>query len=966
MITSVLYHRNEELKHSALAKIWEEAKSEVVESIDLSQNQFTKLDLPAFALPSVKALDISRNQAPLANLRISATVFPNLEYLFLYESQVQNIQFEGVFEHLKEANLAKNEIKRLEGWENLLNSPQLSHLFLYGNPIQNLPRELFDEDRKNAFEALKAFLEESQKGTIINDRAKLIIVGNGRVGKTSLFKVLRKGGKYDPHEKFTHGINLGELSKNDLSKIKTDSLRLKVWDFGGQQIFYALHQFFLSENAVYILAWTNPENVKNYPQEKDQPVDEKWRSNEYWLENIKHLGKKSPVLMVQTHYNNQNNRIKDTHYPDYEVSEYINFDASNQYNLDTLKTHLVEVISEKIERFGSEEPITYENVVNHIETLKKSKQTEITYQKFLELCAIKDEKGRSIDKGNEKELLNLLKIRGIVLHYEETDFPSLKDIIFISPEAITEQVYALIHNNLASRQGKFDEQYVKDFLLNKGENAKNKSWLKSFKQWIFPDYNDATKRKQFIDLLLKFKLVFETQEEGKRVFIAPQYLPNELKGDKKTLFQDTLEESKLSFVFAFPKYIPDNVLVNFWSEYGPYSSESIYKNGIYFKKEGRKFVVLYKEKNEKGEIVNQLFVHSKNELTDYKLLKEICQAFAKLSRNAYAEISLDNIQFVDYQALCECVGKTSSIQTTSKDWIPVNDFHFLLGYFERGEDGKETENQANIEKTMKNQAFKKRFQEAIESQIPELLDILQNHYSQIPSHFLGSYNKLKNEFSNRSNNFNLSSWQSQFLVLISSFDFEIVFENSNAGSQQTSQGQTVINQYAEKIYNIKEIGTANINDASSNKETNRLIEEGFAKIYGHLGEIKNQISEENKEVVKAILAKLPEEKINYITDLQRFVEQAQQNDRDLAEIILDETDSLLASLQKDNVEFKTLLNQLKTDKLQTKGKFEVGFPMNWLYIFKFEVEYGFNDALKSFWKKANYWFPDNLKRKRLE
>jgi hypothetical protein len=72
-----------------------------------------------------------------------------------------------------------------------------------------------------------------------------------------------------------------------------------------------------------------------------------------------------------------------------------------------------------------------------------------------------------------------------------------------------------------------------------------------------------------------------------------------------------------------------------------------------------------------------------------------------------------------------------------------------------------------------NEKFKERLEEATDVKIPVILNILQSHYQQIPSHLKGTFNQLTNEFFNQPNNFSLGGWKAKFLVLIGQFKFEI-------------------------------------------------------------------------------------------------------------------------------------------------------------------------------------------------
>ena len=103
-------------------------------------------------------------------------------------------------------------------------------------------------------------------------------MGNGGCGKTSLVRQLL-GEKFDPGESQTHGINIKGLSLGS----KTDGkVKANFWDFGGQEIMHATHQFFLSKRSVYVLVLDG--------RKEDDP--------EYWLQHIESFGGESPIMVV--------------------------------------------------------------------------------------------------------------------------------------------------------------------------------------------------------------------------------------------------------------------------------------------------------------------------------------------------------------------------------------------------------------------------------------------------------------------------------------------------------------------------------------------------------------------------------------------------------------------------------------------------------------------------------------------
>ncbi len=91
-----------------------------------------------------------------------------------------------------------------------------------------------------------------------------------------------------------------------------------------------------------------------------------------------------------------------------------------------------------------------------------------------------------------------------------------------------------------------------------------------------------------------------------------------------------------------------------------------------------------------------------------------------------------------------------------------------------------------------NEAFKTRLAEATFDEIPQLLEILQQHYKQIPSK--GMFNQLRKEFIDQPNNFSLSGWRGRLLTFVGGFKFHIELpddpENNNPGSSTVTQHHT--------------------------------------------------------------------------------------------------------------------------------------------------------------------------------
>ena len=579
--------------------------------LDASRNQLQGFTMEG-AFPSLNYLDVSDNQIAVLDIPNC----PALQEIYAQENEIQIFSITHAAQALQRLNLKENKLDNLP--RELAQLKNLHILLLYKNPLTDIPSAIVSEEEYgNSADSVKNYLKELKKANIINDRAKLIIVGNGRVGKTSIRHRLA-GDAFQENEKYTHGIEFEKLNKEHLDEVVTDDLQLQIWDFGGQEIFYATHQFFLTEEAVYILAWTNEENVKAY-REKDKailPFDEKWRSCEYWLENIRLHGKKSPIIMVQTHRDIKKNRLKeDAEWQDKYEIESLSFSAKNDYGLDGLKVTICEYLNdgESIPLFGKEFPLSYDNVIAAIEHRKKN-ENHITKDQFYALCT-----SVGIEKNNEHLVLDYLKKTGLVVYFDK---PLLSDTVFINPNWLTEQVYQLINNDLRPRDGEIDDAYLEE---------------------ILPNHTDEMRAK-FVELLKAFELIF--QPKGVDYLIAPQYLPKKLSRSAQNQHNQIVKTLKLGFVFRFPKFLPDNVMINFLSRYGPYSDHFFWNAGISFTNKANEACAVHFHPEDQS-------LHVFANLTDQgeALQREVCKSFIELSKNAYAEISIDGKNFVVWDEL---------------------------------------------------------------------------------------------------------------------------------------------------------------------------------------------------------------------------------------------------------------------------------------------------------------------------
>src|SRR5580658_4504747 len=180
--------------------------------------------------------------------------------------------------------------------EDLLRRPSLVVLDLRRSRVPGIPDEVLSgDDDGNCLPALRAHLDDLCAGAVDVSDVKLMVLGNGRVGKTQICNRLR-GEAFEPDADSTHGIIVRSA---ELPLAGAAPARLNIWDFGGQDIYHGTHALFLRSNAVFVLVWSpggeaEGEHVHDGMVFRNQPLA-------YWLDNVRHLGgRAAPVLIVQT------------------------------------------------------------------------------------------------------------------------------------------------------------------------------------------------------------------------------------------------------------------------------------------------------------------------------------------------------------------------------------------------------------------------------------------------------------------------------------------------------------------------------------------------------------------------------------------------------------------------------------------------------------------------------------------
>jgi internalin A len=248
-------------------------------SLDLSYNQLIALPDWLGGLTGLTWLHLGHNQ--LTDLAESLDSLSALTELDLRDNQLTFLpEGLGGLTRLTRLNLIGNQLTTLP--ESVGDLTALTSLHLDDNPLVSPRADVVEAGTR----AVLAFLRAGRAGLVRQWSAKLMVVGQERVGKTSLVGALA-GRRHDPAEPTTHGLRVEALSLPHPAEPGT-IMSLSVWDFGGQDIYHATHQFFLTGQSVFLLTWR-----ANSSTERDRLG--------YWLAIIKARAPEAPVLIVATH-----------------------------------------------------------------------------------------------------------------------------------------------------------------------------------------------------------------------------------------------------------------------------------------------------------------------------------------------------------------------------------------------------------------------------------------------------------------------------------------------------------------------------------------------------------------------------------------------------------------------------------------------------------------------------------------
>lgn len=544
-----------------------------LEELSLSMNEFAEFPLEIVKLSNLRRLSLDENQIKkipkeirnlkkLERLDFSHNVIneipkeinglKKLEFLSFKSNEITKIPKElGKLKNLRTLNLGWCEIREFP--EEICNLTNLHRLILAGTKIQELPKEL-----KKLIYLENLFLNETQLNippeiirrwrepqVILNyyfenvlgkerplNEIKMLLLGEGTVGKTALVNRLVFD-KFETTEK-TEGIDIHKWNV----EIKKDCrIQINIWDFAGQEITHATHQFFLTKRSLYLLVLASR-------------LDEKANRLEEWLKIIQNLGGGSPVIIVcnksDEHQMNLDERALREKYPN--IREIIKVSCKKGTNIKTLKRKILAEIKQIPHVF---DPFSKKwfAVKERLETLNEN---YIPFDNYLKIC-----EAEGITKDLDREtLIRFLHDLGVVLNF--LDDPRVSETSVLKPEWITGGVYKILTSPLlGDKHGVLTLEMVGRILDNRR----------------YPKH----KHRFIVQMMEKFERCFPLKND--RTFLVPDLLPKQ-----QPDFGDwNPDETGLGFQYHY-EIEPGSFITRFIVNMNEYIDEDIYwRKGVVLK-----------------------------------------------------------------------------------------------------------------------------------------------------------------------------------------------------------------------------------------------------------------------------------------------------------------------------------------------------------------------------------------------
>jgi Leucine-rich repeat (LRR) protein len=512
-------------------------------SLNLENNEIGDAGAAALAaLTQLTSLDLSYNpvvdSTPFSTMR-------RLTSLNLKETKIQDLSsLRPLLERGLEAKWQEYE------FENGIN--------VYNCPLIHPPPEIIQQGQ----EAVLNYLREIDKQGVDHlYEAKVLILGEGGAGKTSLLRRLYQTTRPLPaEEESTKGI---DIHRHEFANREGRPFRLNVWDFGGQQIYHATHQFFLTKRSLYILVDDTRNNSKTVHDE----------GFKYWLEVIETLSERSPVLIFQNEKAGRSKSIAEAgikgRFPNVIEVYRGNLEKYNAANNleEAIRLHV-----QKLPHVGDAVPAQWVTIRSELEKIKEG-QPFISQKDYFQLYASYLEE----DRPKALRLSQYFHDLGVFLHFQDDQL--LQRYVILQNDWATEAVFKVLDDEpTKARKGRFTQADCQRI-------------------WAHSTYADM--HPELLALMVKFELCYKLPDQRPATWLSPQLLSP----SAPELFKDWAKPDDLVLFFQYdflPKGMISRLMVR--KNHLARQPDLCWVDGAYFQHGGSDLLVSLMESGQEIEL----------------------------------------------------------------------------------------------------------------------------------------------------------------------------------------------------------------------------------------------------------------------------------------------------------------------------------------------------------------------------
>lgn len=496
-------------------------------TLKLNSNRISEIPESISKLTNLEELFLLSNKISIINENISGMV--NLKRLLLNSNQINKLPDQITsLQMLMTLNLSNNLITEIP--QDIVNLHHLRKFNLNNNPIVNNLKEI---EELNPQELISYLLSIQKSDVKPLNEAKILVVGDERVGKTSIINRI-VGNDFDKNQTTTEGIDI--LNYKFSNEIKTN-----IWDFAGQEITHQTHQFFLSTRSLYLYV------IDAQKEDNDSTIFD-------WLEIIKSTAGNSPIIIVINRID-ENSGYKFDEYrykKDFNIVDIIYTSALYNKNVNVL-TKSIESTIENLENVKNSLAKEWFDVKAELEKFASDNKDYIERETFENIC---NSKGVSTEL-EQNALLKILDEIGTVVSYTNK---RLHNVQIINPLWITNAVYKVIRSGLLTDNAILSENNFKE-IFSADDRYKERHYI-----WI-------------IDLLNQFEISFDIASNK---ILIPSKLPTNQPNFCLESFQ-----SGLNLRYKYKSKLKKSVISQFIVKLNDYIDRSeevpYWKRGVFLK-----------------------------------------------------------------------------------------------------------------------------------------------------------------------------------------------------------------------------------------------------------------------------------------------------------------------------------------------------------------------------------------------